>query len=143
MTITEAIDRADSLKPNQYTPEMKRMWLSELDAMIYNDLMLRHEDNPLENSIIEETEDGEVVYKTPEMLKPYENESVELLAPFPYDAIYPAYIRVKIDEYNEETARYANSATMFNSLYDNYAKWYNRTHMPKGVKPNNAFPRHY
>lgn len=140
MKINQAIDRVDSLKPNQFTPEQKMLWLSELDARIYNDLFLTHEENPLES---EEEEDGELVDTTPKALSPYEDMEVELLAPFPYDCMYISYLQARIDEYNEETSRYANSAAMFNAQYDDYARFYNRTHMPIGERANNAFPRHY
>lgn len=53
-----------------------------------------------------------------------------LLAKFPYDELYLAYLKMKIDEENGETARYNNSAILFNSHYDNYAKWYQKYHRP-------------
>ena len=34
MTIREAIDRTDSLKPNQYSQADKLRWLSEMDGLI-------------------------------------------------------------------------------------------------------------
>ena len=54
----------------------------------------------------------------------------KLIAEKPYDALYPAYLKMKIDEENGETARYNNSATMFNSYMTTYKKWYNKTHLP-------------
>ena len=113
MTIREAIDRADSLNMNQYSDELKIQWLSELDNRIYNDLILTHEDNPFE-----------------EMIFPYTEDTVTLIADPPYDVLYASYLEAKIDEANEETTRYANSATRYNSQYSDYAKWYNRKHMP-------------
>jgi hypothetical protein len=53
-----------------------------------------------------------------------------LIAPSPYDRLYTAYLKMKIDEENGETARYNNSATMFNSYLLEYKKHYNKTHMP-------------
>lgn len=135
MTIREAIDRADTLKPNQYPDELKIQWLSELDNRIYNDLFLTHEDNPYEtppsdvpnsNTPLEDSDDEE----TPTLSFPYTDDSVNLLAESPYDVLYPSYLKAKIDELNEETTRYANSAATYNSQYQDYARWYNRTHMP-------------
>lgn len=134
MTIREAIDRADTLKPNQYPDELKIQWLSELDNRIYNDLFLTHEDNPYEtpsdvpnsNTPLEDSDDEE----TPTLSFPYTDDSVYLLAESPYDVLYPSYLKAKIDELNEETTRYANSAATYNSQYQDYARWYNRTHMP-------------
>jgi hypothetical protein len=46
----------------------------------------------------------------------------------PYSDIYVQYLIMKIDYFNNEPIRYNNSATMFNSRYLEYAKWYNRQH---------------
>lgn len=123
MTIREAIDRADTVKPNQYPDEVKMQWLEELDKRIYIDLFLTHEDNPYADVI-----EGEG------MIFPYDDESKVLLAASPYDALYVSYIKAKIDEYNEETTRYMNSSAIYNSQYQDYARWYNRTHMPIQIR---------
>lgn len=113
MTIRECIDRVDGLKPNQYSEEEKVRWLDVLDRNIYNDVILTHEGCRKEF-------DG---YTTDDTDK-------ELLAENPYDELYVAYLKMKIDEENQETSRYNVSAAMFNSYYDNYAKWYNKHHKP-------------
>lgn len=125
MTIREAIDRADSIKPNQYKDEVKMQWLSELDQRIYNDIFLTHEDNPYEG--IEEPAEGEEDMR---LIFPYTDDSRVLLAESPYDMLYVSYLMAQIDFYNEETSRYQNTASMYNSQYDDYARWYNRSHMP-------------
>lgn len=125
MTIREAINRADSTKANQYSDEMKMQWLSELDNRIYNDLFLTHEDNPYAD--IEPPEEGE---EDERLIFPYTDDSKELLAESPYDVLYPSYIKAKIDETNEEFGKYLNSSAIYNSQYQDYARWYNRSHMP-------------
>lgn len=145
MKISEAINRTDALKPNQYTPEQKMLWLSELDARIYNDILLTHEDNPFEKAPEEPTEDtddvaDDVVEEEETPMFPYTDEETTLIAEFPYDCMYISYLQAKIDEANEETQRYQNSAAMFNAQYDDYARFYNRTHMPKQVRKHYAFP---
>lgn len=125
MTIREAIDRADTLKPNQYTDELKIQWLSELDNRIYNDLFLTHEDNPYAD--IEPPEEGE---EDQRLIFPYTDDTKTLLAEAPYDVLYPSYLKAKIDESNEEFGRYQNSAAIYNTQYHDYASWYNRQHMP-------------
>ena len=44
MTINEAIEMVDRLKPNQYEHEQKVGWLSKLDGMIYEEIrkILQH-----------------------------------------------------------------------------------------------------
>ena len=61
-----------------------------------------------------------------------ENLGDSLLAPYPYDELYVAYLKMKIDEENGETQRYNNSATIFNSYFEDYLKAYNKDHMPIG-----------
>lgn len=115
MTVQEAIDAIDALKPNQYQEEVKIKWLSDLDTLIFRDVILTHEH--------------------PTDLKAFEPYSASdkgrtLIAPAPYDEVYTAYLRMKIDESNGETTRYNNSVTLYNAYYDNFAKYWNKNHMP-------------
>lgn len=45
MTIKEALDSIDALKPNTYEEGEKLRWLSTLDARIHRDVVLTHEHN--------------------------------------------------------------------------------------------------
>ena len=119
MTIKECIDIVDNLKPNQYSIEDKVEWLSFLDQTIINDVFLTHEGYHGEY-------DDFVGYSP-------DNLSVPLIVPSPYDRLYTAYLKMKIDEENGETTRYNNSATMFNAYMTEYKRWYNKTHMPIDV----------
>lgn len=116
MTIKECIDQVDNVKPNQYSIEDKVQWLSFLDGIIINDVLKTHEDYD---------------HKYDE----FDGYSVDrlgqgLIAEKPYDSLYVMYLKMKIDEENGETARYNNSATMFNSYMNAYRKHYNKVHMP-------------
>ena len=116
MTIKECIDIVDNLKPNQYSIYDKVDWLSYLDHSIINEVLLTHEGY-----------DGrydDFTGYSPDKLE------VGLVVPSPYDRLYPAYIKMKIDEENGETARYNNSVTLFNAYLMEYKKWYNYNHMP-------------
>lgn len=116
MNIKECIDLVDGVKPNQYSIEDKVAWLSFIEQSIINDVLLTHEGY-----------DGR--YDDFTGYSP-DNLTVGLIAPSPYDRLYTAYLKMKIDEENGETARYNNSATLFNSYLSEYKKWYNRNHMP-------------
>lgn len=116
MTIKECIDIVDNLKPNQYSIHDKVDWLSYLDHSIINEVILTHEGY-----------DGrydDFTGYSPDKLE------VGLVVQSPYDRLYPAYLKMKIDEENGETARYNNSVTMFNAYLMEYKKWYNYNHMP-------------
>jgi hypothetical protein len=119
MTIKECIDIVDNIKPNGYSIRDKVMWLSFIDEIIINDVLRTHEGY-----------DGR--YDT---FTGYseDNLSAMLIAPSPYDRLYTAYLEMKIDEKNGETARYNNSMTLFNTYMMEYRKYYNKTHMPLDV----------
>lgn len=118
MTIKECIDLVDNVKPNQYSIEDKVRWLSFLDHTIINDVLKTHEGydgryDEFDGYSVDRLSDGLIVQN-------------------PYDRLYEAYLKMKIDEENGETARYNNSATMFNSYMTEYKKHYNKYHMPLG-----------
>ncbi len=117
MTIIEAINKIDSLKPNNYTPEDKIAWLSTLEGVIKNEIIETHEgsDKATFNGYNEETALDTV-----------------MLVPAPYDDIYVKWLEAQIDYYNGETSKYLNSMTMYNSAYAAFERFYNRTNMPKG-----------
>lgn len=122
MTIKECIDIVDSNKPNTYSIEDKVRWLSFIDEIIINDVLKTHEGY-----------DGRY-----DLFEGYSADSVTigLIVPSPYDRLYPAYLKMKIDGENGETARYNNSASLFNSYMMEYRKYYNKTHMPlSGDRP--------
>ena len=120
MTITEAITRADELKPgNDFDEGTKIRWLSELDHKIYEEIVKTHEgDGEIEFSGYGEDTAGDVV----------------LLAADAYAELYPTWLCAKIDLHNSEIAKYNNSITEFNALWQAFERWYNRTHMPKTAK---------
>ena len=126
MTIKECIDIVDNLKPNQYSIYDKVDWLSYLDHSIINEVLLTHEGY-----------DGrydDFTGYSPDKLE------VGLIVQSPYDRLYPAYIKMKIDEENGETARYNNSVTLFNAYLMEYKKWYNSNHMPLASTGRRSIP---
>lgn len=143
MTIQECINRVDSVKPNQYSIEDKVRWLSYLDASIRKEIFERYEELPQEKetkiviTYAEESkeETTEVADGESTEFTGYSPDALDtvLVVPFPYDELYVAYIKAKIDEENGETARYNNSAATFNGMLKDYHKAYHREHMPKSV----------
>ena len=116
MKLREAIDRIDSLKHNTYTNAEKVEWLSLIDGII-------------KDQIIDTHDGGEDV-----VLEGYTDKDMdkELLVAAPYDVLYIRWLEAQIDYYNGEIARYNNSMLMYQTAYDTFDRYYNRTHMPKG-----------
>lgn len=121
MTIIEAVNKIDALKPNNYTTENKVAWLSTIDGIIKKEIIDTHEgaDKVTFNGYDADTT----------------NDTV-LLVPAPYDDIYIRWLEAQIDYNNGEYGRYSNSMTMYNAAYSNYERYYNRNNMPisKGFK---------
>ena len=116
MTIKDCIDIVDSLKPNQYTIKDKVMWLSFIDEIIINEVLKTHEGYDGRYDNFEGYSEDKL--------------SVPLIVPSPYDRLYTAYLKMKIDAENGETARYNNSAALYNTYMLEFRKHYNKTHMP-------------
>lgn len=119
MTIMEAINRIDSLKPNTYSQVEKIRVLSTLDGIIKEKIIDTHEgaEAVVFEGYAEET-----------------NLTTNLLVPAPYDEIYLYWLESKINYWNGETGKFNNSIAMYNAAYTEFESHYNRTHMPKGKK---------
>lgn len=117
MNIKECIDKVDNLKPNQYSIEDKVGWLSFLDGIIIEEVLKTHEGYDSRYDLFSGYSPDKLTEK--------------LIADAPYDELYVAYLKMKIDEENGETARYNNSAAMYNAYYTMFKKHYNKTHLPK------------
>lgn len=116
MTIKECIDIVDNSKPNQYSLKEKIAWLSFLDEIIINDVLKTHEGYDGKYDDFEGYSEDKL--------------SIQLIVESPYDRLYTAYLKMRIDGENGETARYNNSAALYNTYLMEYRKFYNKTHMP-------------
>ena len=119
MTLHEAINRADMLKPNSYSQSEKIWWLSCLDGTIKEEIIDTHEGG--ENIDFSGYNDKTLL-------------DTKLLVPAPYDEIYIRYLEMQINYANGEFGKYNNSLEMYEKAYEAFARHYNRTHMPKGAK---------
>jgi hypothetical protein len=116
MKIKEAIDRADELSPNAFSQDLKRIWLSTLDHLIYEKIILTHEGH--ENVTFAEYGEDTDLFET------------DLLVPEPFTEIYVYWLKAKMDEANGEYTAYIDDRQQYNTLYSDFSAWYNRTHMP-------------
>ncbi len=115
MTLRECIQNVDVQKPNQYMIGEKVAWLSYVEQIVINNIV----------KLSKEYEDMEDFEGYTE-----EDLDTELLVKAPYDALYEAFIKMKIDECNQETNRYNNSASIYNYHMDMFRRYFRRTHLP-------------
>ena len=116
MNIQEALDMADAMKPNMMEREVKIRFLQELDGMIHDEIVMRHE-----HTAEEETAPA------------YDSDTpgdTQLIIPAPYDMFYIYWLMSKIDLLNMEMDKYNNDRALFESQYEQMSDWYTRTHMP-------------
>jgi len=145
MTIEQAIDRADRLRPNPYTVTEKVKWLSELDLQVYSEVILMDDSNWKYRTIEEEVKDGEgnvVEVKTIEdkttKIPAFEFDGYDettslgtkLLIDDIYANTYVDYLISKYDLYSREINAYNNSALVFNNEYQSFCAWYRRNNKP-------------
>jgi len=115
MTVREAIQRVDAIKPNRFKEEQKIAWLGNLEGQIFNELVVTHEN----------WEEIRPVEFTPNM-----DQMHRLIAPHPYDDVYLLYLQSQIDLGNMEIAKYNSTRTLYNNAYQTLVDYWNRTHMP-------------
>lgn len=119
MTINEAINKIDALKPNGYSHEDKTRWLSSVDGVIKAEIIDTHEGG---EDIVFEEYTGDT------------DPDTNLLVSAPYDDLYLRWLEARIDYANGEYSKFNNSITMYNAELSAFSNYYNRTHMPKGKK---------
>ena len=116
MTIAKALDLADQLKPNMMSRQVKIGFLTEIDQLIYEELVLTHDHTAEEETRPEydtDTDDG-----------------TELIMPSPYDMLYVYWLMARIDHMNMEIEKENNDRLLFDNAYEQASDWWTRTRMP-------------
>lgn len=117
-TIGDVLAEVDELMPHNYDDSMLVKWLSNLELKIVNELFRTHKLAEDEAYLLE--------------FEGYDDEDSgsELLVKEPYSELYRYYLMAKICFANQETDRYTNEMLMFNAAYQEFANYWNQTHMP-------------
>lgn len=120
MTVEQAILAANRMRPNNpFDVEDKWRWLAECDALIRSQVVDRSCTGDYENRGADRAAEFDDL-----------EETTELLAPAPYDALYPHYLCGQMDAALGEADRAANELAQYNSLLSGFAAWMRRTYMP-------------
>lgn len=101
MTLSEAIEQANYLRPNAIDDIPKQGWIRELE--------------------------GELAEMMGDDVPEVDSDS-ELLMPAPYDHIYPLYLAAMIDYAQEETQLYSVDIQIANSAIHQARAWWWRNH---------------
>lgn len=104
MTIQEAINKADELRPNPISTESKVGWLNELNAQLSESM-----DVDIPDKLTTESTD-------------------QLLMPFPYEQVYVLYLTAMIDNAQEEFALFNNDMAIYNQAMREALAWWRRHH---------------
>lgn len=117
MTIQEALDQLDEMKPNMMSRRLKVKYLTEIEQLIYDEIVQKH--------VQAEEPAGKPVYTEDS------DPGTVLIIPDPYSSVYLYWLMTKVDIQNQEDARYNIDRQHFENAYDTMSDWYTREHMPK------------
>ena len=121
MTCADVIAEVDRNEPNQYDLLQKLKWLSTLDGKVLDEIVMTHRRAEQETMIA----GGQC------SLPPYHDPTCTLLIADPYGSeIYTSYLQMMIAKENAERARFNDERAIFESAWQQYGEWYNRTHRP-------------
>lgn len=116
MTIRQAIDKANSLRPNALDEADKVRFLDTLDKMLFDEIFSKHK--------------GFENIKRPDYTE--SGTGTELLAPDGYTEIYINWLFSKIDYIEQDYNLYNIDLAAFNADYKNLAGYINREHKNAG-----------
>ena len=111
MTIREIINRADEMRNNDISQSLQIRWLSELDELIFEELVLTHE--------------GALPREFP-----YKSDTDILIAPDRFRDMYELYLCAKVDYCQNETERFENDNALFERAFNMFKYWYHENHLP-------------
>ena len=116
MTIQDAISITDEMKPNMMSMMLKTKYLTEIEQLIHDEIVLHHEHTEAQHAKPVYTEESD--------------PTTELIVPDPYSMLYVYWLMTKIDMQNQEDARYNIDRMHFEQAYATMSDWWTRNHMP-------------
>lgn len=153
MTLSELVAKINQLKPSEYDKDDITRWVNSLEFMVVDQVINKSEvlfipprPDPV---IVRPFEDNYmpdyIPHPTEYEFRPYvyaEDAERELLMPDQFSDAYIYYVSAKIDFQNMEIDRYNANSQAFENEFQEYAKWYRRTHKPKEVRHEITVYRH-
>ena len=119
MTVGEAMERVEELRPGcRIAACTRQRWLCEVDGM------MREKFFRPSNADDREGVGADLAWRDG-----LQDEDM-LLAPAPFDSLYPYYLCAKIDAALGENDRYAGVQAQYNSILAEMATWLRRQNRP-------------
>lgn len=141
MTLQEALDIVDEMKPNMMSRKLKLKYLTEIEQLIFHEIVMKHypagwrpprvlrpEEDPLDRQ--EEAAAEEQTRPEAPVYNEQSDEGTVLIVPDPYSNVYTFWLMSKIDIQNQEDARYNIDRAHFENAYETMSDWWTREHMP-------------
>lgn len=114
------MERAEQLRPNcRIETETRLQWLRETDALLRTKLFDRSAAGAFD-----------AVGADRPWEQPVQDDQT-LLAPPPFDALYPHLLCAQMDAALGETDRYAGEQAQYNALYAELAVWLRQNYPPR------------
>lgn len=148
MTIQRLVEIfADERKDENVTEEKVTAFVNELETRICTEVFLTHENPPAGVfPFMGMTPPIQPPGNWPPLPVPhppgYSDEwcfddigTIPLLVPPPYDDVYRAYIQWRVDLSHNDTIDAGNSQRVYYQAYQDFAKYWHRTHMPINNTP--------
>ena len=113
MTIQQALDKADEMRPNTMSRKLKLSFLNKCEQMVWEEIIMKHTHTEAEGQrpAIDENTDPETA----------------LLIASPYDDLYWLYMNSEIDYQNQEMDKYNNDRARYEHARQEAADWITRT----------------
>ena len=113
MTVIQAVQQVDALRPNTYSTRQKIVWLSQLEAMVKTLVIDAHAGG------------GQGAFSGFSADTPPETE---LFMEAPFDMAYLYWLEAQIHYANEDLDMYNGAMSMFHSVFGTYKAHYKQTH---------------
>lgn len=114
MKVREALAAFDAARPNLIDRAIKIAWLSLVDHYVKREIIDTHEG--WENIKYEGYGTGD--------------DDKDMLVPEPYSELYAYFLEAKAQYEQGDMMRYSNAMSLYNQSMQEFARWYNATHMP-------------
>lgn len=116
MTIQQVLDIVDEMKANDMTRSLKIHFLTEIEQLIHEEILMKHEHTPGQEVVPQYTEDSD--------------PGTVLLVPDKYAKVYQYWIMKEIDHQNREMNDFNNDTALFEQAYETFSDYWTRNHMP-------------